>query len=156
IPDFLNFVRQAESVKQILIRSEVLDKIEEAFNERIIEKVKQNTVPDFSLLKAELYPYQKEGIVFATYQKGAIIADEMGLGKTLQAIGYAICKKKFFGFRKTLVICPASLKSQWKSEIEKFTDEKAVVVEGTPDDREKLYAETEAFFQIINYETVLR
>lgn len=156
IPSFLNFIRSAESFKQILIRPEVLGIIEENFNRKIIEKVKENTQPDFSLLKAKLYPYQKEGVIFSTYRKGAIIADEMGLGKTLQAIGVAIFKKELFGFRKTLVICPASLKSQWKNEIEKFTDEKAVVVEGTPSEREKLYEETEALFQIINYETVLR
>lgn len=156
IPEFLSFVRRAETFKQILIRPEVLDKIEDAFNRRIIEKVRENTNPDFSVLKANLYPYQKEGVVFAAYRKGAIIADEMGLGKTLQAIATAIFKKELFGFSKTLIICPASLKAQWKSEIEKFTTEKAVVVEGAPNEREKLYAETDAYFQIINYETVLR
>ena len=156
IPHFLQFIREAETRKQILIRPEVLDKLEKKFNERLIDSVKQNTSLDFSLLKVELYPYQKQGITFATYRQGSIIADEMGLGKTLQAIGAAVFKKELFGFQKTLVICPASLKAQWKSEIEKFTDEKAVIVEGFPNEREKIYSETESFFQIINYETVLR
>jgi SNF2 family DNA or RNA helicase len=56
----------------------------------------------------------------------------MGLGKTVQAIGTAVLKKKIFGFRRALVVCPASLKEQWKKEIERFTGEKAVVVQGTP------------------------
>jgi SNF2 family DNA or RNA helicase len=36
----------------------------------------------------------------------------MGLGKTIQAIGTAVLKKQVFGFRKVLVVCPASLKNQ--------------------------------------------
>ena len=55
----------------------------------------------------------------------------MGLGKTIQAIGTAVLKKDLFGFKKTLVVCPALLKHQWKTEIEKFSSEKAVVIQGT-------------------------
>lgn len=111
---------------------------------------------DFSPIKANLYPYQKEGVEFAVFKKGVIIADEMGLGKTLQAIAAAILKKGIFNFEKTLVICPASVKSQWKNEILKFTDEKAVVVEGYPDQRNEMYLNDTSFFHIINYETVMR
>ena len=89
-------------------------------------------------------------------KKGVIIADEMGLGKTHQAIAAAILKKKLFDFKKTLVICPASVKSQWKNEISKFTDERAIIVEGYPKERNELYLNDTSFFHIINYETVLR
>lgn len=153
---FLGFIQKAEGHKQILIRPEVFDVLEDTFNTEIIEKVKAENELDFSLINAKLYHYQKQGIEFATFRKGAIIADEMGLGKTIQAIGTAIYKKKLFGFRKTLVICPASLKVQWKSEIEKFTTEKAEIVEGFPDEREDLYLKSEAYFIIANYESVLR
>jgi len=54
----------------------------------------------------------------------------MGLGKTLQAIAVAMLKKDIYGLHKTLIICPASLKYQWKKEIERFTGEKAVIIEG--------------------------
>ena len=154
--DFLGFLNQANDVKQILIRPEVLDVTEAMYDQRTIDSVRANSKIDFSVLKAELFPYQKEGIKFATYLKGAMIADEMGLGKTLQAIGTAIFKKQLFHFKKTLIICPASLKSQWKSEIEKFSNEKAIIVEGFPDERVELYNSKDAFFYIINYETTLR
>ena len=111
---------------------------------------------DLSMLKAQLYPYQLKGGKFAAYREGVIIADEMGLGKTLQAIATAVVKKDAFGFKRTLIICPASLKDQWKNEIEKFSHEEAVVVNGFPEEREQIYQESKAHFLIINYETVLR
>ena len=65
-------------------------------------------------------------------------------------------KKEHLGFKRTLIICPASLKNQWKQEIEKFSHEQAEVVEGFPEERLSIYQESKAFFLILNYETVLR
>ncbi|MHC1777480.1 MAG: DEAD/DEAH box helicase [Lentimicrobium sp.] len=153
---FLGFLNEAVDFQMIRIRPEVQEKIEAAFEEEMLDRLREGFVPDYSLIKADLFLYQKEGVEFALFRKTAIIADEMGLGKTLQAIITAIQKKAVFGFRKTLVVCPASLKEQWKKEIEKFTSEKALVVDGLPDEREKLYQGEDHFFYIINYETILR
>ena len=154
--EFLGFIREAERYKQIVIRSEVLEKVEKAYNQKALEEIKQTHQIDFSLIKADLFPYQKEGIEFAVFREGAIIADDMGLGKTVQAIGTAVIKKEIFDFKRTLVICPASLKEQWKNEIERFSNEQAVIVEGLPQEREQIYRKSKAYFLILNYETVLR
>ena len=154
--DFLGFMNESLEYKQIMIRPGVQDIVEKAYNIEMLNEIKEHTTIKYSPLKLELFPYQKEGIEFATFREGAIIADEMGLGKTLQAIGTAIAKKEIFGFERTLVVCPASIKEQWKQEIERYTDEKATVVEGYPDEREKIYENCENYFLIINYETVLR
>jgi SNF2 family DNA or RNA helicase len=122
----------------------------------MLKKLSETYKSDFNALKIDLYDYQKEGIAFALFRKASIIADEMGLGKTIQAIGIAILKKEVFDFKKTLVVCPASIKEQWKKEIEKFSDEKAMVVQGFPDERAKQYLDNEHYFFIVNYETVLR
>lgn len=138
------------------MRPEVEEKIRKAWDKKMLQIISKTEELDFSQLKATLFPYQKEGVAFATFRDGAILADEMGLGKTIQAIGTAIMKKTLFGFKRTLVICPASLKEQWKKEIEKFSHESAVVVDGLPAQRRALYQHSEDYFLIVNYETVLR
>ncbi|HHN47673.1 MAG TPA: DEAD/DEAH box helicase, partial [Bacteroidales bacterium] len=156
ITELLPFIEEARKFSNICIRPEVIEKIEATFEQRMLEKIRQTHTADFSMIKAELYPYQKEGVEFALFRKNSIIADEMGLGKTIQAIATAVLKKEIFGFSKTLVVCPASLKEQWKCEIEKFSSEKALVVGGLPHERAKQYLDQDHFFFIINYETVLR
>jgi len=122
----------------------------------MLSGLKEIHKPDYSFIKAELFDYQKEGIEFALFRKSVIIADEMGLGKTLQAMGAAILKKQVFDFKKTLIVCPATIKEQWKKEIEKFSDEKSLVIQGIPEERVKQYNEEGYFFYIVNYETILR
>ena len=153
---FSEFINDAPLFGKILIRPEVKEKVEAAWENKSLESIKKQASVDLSPITATLYNYQREGVDFAAFRKHAIIADEMGLGKTLQAIGTAIAKKDIFGFKKTLIVCPASLKAQWKKEIEKFTGEKALIVEGNPEERSELYKVTSAYFIIINYETVLR
>lgn len=108
-----------------------------------------------SLLHAELLPYQLDGIAFAVGAGRAILADDMGLGKTIQGIGAAVLLKKLADVRRVLVICPASLKSQWRSEIERFSDCTSQVVLGSAEERADQYA-SDAFFTLCNYEQVLR
>jgi len=153
---FLGFLEESADFQRIHIRPEVREKVESAFEQEMLDELRTKWKPDFSLINAELYNYQKEGIEFALFRKASINADEMGLGKTIQAIGTALLKKQIFGFKKVLVVCPASIKGQWKKEIEKFCSEKALIVQGFPDERAKQYCDTEHLFFIVNYETILR
>lgn len=105
------------------------------------------------LLQTELYPYQKVGIRFAASAGKCIIADEMGLGKTIQAIGVAEFYRKEDMVSSVLVVCPSSLKYQWKKEIERFTDTGVVIVEGNLQQRKLLYKSDE-FYKIVSYNSV--
>jgi len=108
-----------------------------------------------TLLKTELLPYQMDGIAFAVGAGRAILADDMGLGKTIQGIGVAELMAREAGVGKVLVICPTSLKSQWRSEIHRFSDRDCQLVLGGAAQRAEQY-DNEAFFTICNYEQVLR
>lgn len=108
-------------------------------------------------LKMDPYPFQKIGAAFLVSKKRGIVGDEMGLGKSFQAIAATnelLQEKKV---TKILIIPPASLKYQWQNEIEKFSDYKAIIIDGTAAKRKKQYtafATGEVSFCIAGYETV--
>lgn len=108
-----------------------------------------------SLLSVPLLPYQLDGIAFAVGAGRAVLADDMGLGKTIQAVGVAELLARQAGIRKVLVICPASLKSQWRNEIHRFCRREAQLIIGPSAQRTSQYA-NECFFTICNYEQVLK
>ena len=71
--------------------------------------------------------YQKQGFLWIKTLKangfGGILADDMGLGKTLQVIAFLLSEWKESGEnpgRPWLIVCPASLVFNWKSEVERF------------------------------------
>lgn len=136
-PDALNFILEQRDLRR---------------RGQLVSDYASDTALD-KLLKTKLYPYQKEGIRFAFCAGKSIIADEMGLGKTIQAIGTAELMKNHHFISSVLIVCPTSLKYQWKKEIERFTDSKAVVVEGNHLVRKKLY-EAEETYKIVSYNSV--
>lgn len=107
------------------------------------------------LLQAELLPYQLDGVAFAVGAGRAVLADDMGLGKTIQGIGVAELLARLAGIQRVLIVCPASLKSQWRGEIGRFCRRSSEVVLGNAEERADQY-HSDAFFTICNYEQVLR
>jgi SNF2 family DNA or RNA helicase len=138
--DALNFVLNE---REHLKRNEIIDK--------------NINSPEFfkSILKADLFQYQKEGIEFGLRNGRVIIADDMGLGKTIQAIGVAEGLKKLVGISKILIVCPTSLKYQWKSELEKFTKSSFQVIEGNFFKRKELY-ENNLEYKICSYHVIAK
>ena len=108
-----------------------------------------------TLLKAELLPFQLDGIAFAAAAGRAVLADDMGLGKTIQGIGVAQLLSRESAVEKVLIVCPTSLKSQWRSEIHRFSDRDCQLVLGSAPQRATQY-DNSCFFTICNYEQVLR
>ena len=126
-----------------------------AFEAKELRLLEQGKLPLDNLLKVPLYPFQMRGVLFAAGRGRTIIADDMGLGKTIQAIGAAELLARHRGISRALVICPASVKHQWLTEINRFSDRSAVVIDGSSERRTALY-NSEAFFKIVNYELVRR
>jgi len=113
-----------------------------------LDEIKVKTETNFHVkgLKKELYAYQKVGVEFLVASGGkAIIADEMGVGKTAQSLSYV----KHMGFKRTLVVCPASVKFSWETEVAKWTNLKSIVIDAKTDIT-KIDADVNVW--IINYD----
>lgn len=126
--------------------------------QKISDMSKSDDLVNFTIpgLKLPPHNYQKLGVMFAlTANSGVLIADEMGLGKSLQGIATAVYLKSLGKAKKVLVVVPASLKYNWPMEIEKFTNEKYVVIDGTPEERIKQWLRDDVFFYVVNYELVI-
>jgi superfamily II DNA or RNA helicase len=105
------------------------------------------------LSKVKLFPYQQKGVLFAVKAGRCILADDMGLGKTLQAIVCTEVMRREFNINTAVIVCPTSLKYQWKTEIEKFTGIKSIcVVEGNVLTRKAIYAQNTYDYLIVSYQ----
>ena len=108
--------------------------------------IKDNTVKDVVIdyTKYSNRPpldHQKEAIQKLVENKKFILADDMGLGKTTSTIIAGLET----GAKKILIICPATLKINWKREIENYSDRPIFISEG------KQFS-TEHDFVIVNYD----
>ncbi|WP_462320053.1 DEAD/DEAH box helicase [Halochromatium sp.] len=86
-----------------------------------------------SELKAELRPYQQDGLSWMQFLRdfelGGVLADDMGLGKTIQALAHLLIEKAAGrADRPSLVIAPTSLMFNWKREAERFAPTLRVVI----------------------------
>ena len=110
--------------------------------------IKDNTVKDV-VINYDKYSnrppleHQKEAIQKLVENKKFILADDMGLGKTTSTIIAALEANS----KKVLIICPATLKINWKREIENYSDKSIYIAEG------KNFS-TDADFVIINYDII--
>ena len=102
---------------------------EKEINAERIRKAETSTI-ELKGVKGSLYEYQKLGVEFLLNSGGrALLADAPGVGKTAQTLAYIA----HAGFKRTLVVCPASVKFSWENETEKWTNLKSFVVDPKTD-----------------------
>ncbi len=91
----------------------------DAYVKRFEERDTRVVVP--ALEVGTLRPYQRDGVAWmlglATWAPGCILADDMGLGKTVQT---ACVLKARAPLGPQLIIAPASVTSNWMSELARF------------------------------------
>jgi SWI/SNF-related matrix-associated actin-dependent regulator 1 of chromatin subfamily A len=93
---------------------------------QIIPNTERKVVVDFSPYSHRMpYDHQKTAVEKLLGNDKFILADDMGVGKTTSATIAAIESKA----KKILVICPATLKLNWKREIENYSDDKISIIE---------------------------
>ena len=96
--------------------------------EQVMEKLaNQDLIPPVSVdtnFRAQLRPYQEKGVNWLCFldslRFGACLADDMGLGKTIQILAFLHILKNKKQKNASLLIIPASLISNWSSEINRF------------------------------------
>lgn len=71
-------------------------------------------------LLCELRRYQEWGVKYTLHQSRVLLGDEMGLGKTIQAIA-AMVSLRNTGATHFVVVCPASVITNWCREIRKMS-----------------------------------
>jgi SNF2 family DNA or RNA helicase len=109
------------------------------------------------MFSGTLYPYQEESVDFMIERGQLLLGLVMGAGKTVTTIA-AIERLITSGdVDRCLVVVPASLKYQWKREIEKFTDSRVALIDGTPKAREKGWRSAiSARYIIVNPESLMK
>lgn len=103
------------------------------FHSRIIDIEPYNEAlrkinPSYSIM-----PHQVESIKFLLARKKCILALDQGLGKSLVSVVASMMVPN----SKVLIICPASLKSNWRDEIVRFSPENSVSIISSTRDMNK-------------------
>jgi len=81
-------------------------------------------------LNVDLYQYQVWGVKYILHQERVLLGDEMGLGKTIQSIA-AMVSLRNTGETHFMVICPASVISNWTREISKHSKLRPIQIYGS-------------------------
>jgi len=95
--------------------------------ERVEQVGEIDPLPELQInidLKREMFPYQKKGVAYSLKYKRVIVGDQPGLGKTGQSIAAMVGAKA----KCILVICPATLRENWKREWNIWTGKNALVM----------------------------
>ena len=94
------------------------------FAEQLMLKRPQHSIDGLasamSGVKVDLNPHQVDAALFALQSplsNGALLADEVGLGKTIEA-GLVLAQCWSERKRKILLIVTATLRTQWRAELE--------------------------------------
>ena len=105
--------------------------VSDRLKERLIEESRAEDTDHPLLVPPGLQyrPFQRAGIKYAidrlfgqngqTPRHAVLIGDDMGLGKTIQAIGIMNQDPNLRDLR-ALIVCPASLKLNWRNELRKW------------------------------------
>lgn len=132
-----------------------------AADERINRIVPSNHLRDLEVMpddyvgNDDLFPHQRAGVEFLATARRALLADEPGLGKTAQAIrALKLLHDKGEDIFPALIVCPNTLKKNWKREFEKWWPGIDVqVIKGTATQRRAQF-EHPANVYVINWESL--
>jgi SWI/SNF-related matrix-associated actin-dependent regulator 1 of chromatin subfamily A len=106
-------IQYADDVTKVRLRQLIQDQSESLKLSRAVDAKIEVPAPK----GLQYLPFQKAGVAYAFSRPAVLIGDEMGLGKTIEAIGVINAGSKP---KSVLIVCPATLKGNWKKELEKW------------------------------------
>lgn len=123
----------------------ILDSFRQEINTKIEESY--TAISDIDIPKPDngmdFFPFQRAGIEFCSKKDHSFLFDDTGVGKTIQGIGLI----NFLKARKVLIICPNSLKINWKRELDKWLYDKSLTYDVSSSAEIKM-----TDIMIVNYE----
>ncbi|MCC6483381.1 MAG: restriction endonuclease [Armatimonadetes bacterium] len=103
---------------------------------------------------SELLPFQRDGVKALLNSQSLLLADDMGLGKTIQTIAALRVLFVRREIANALIVCPASLLTQWRKELALWSPElRSVTLGGPVSDRAALWR-LPSHVKIVSYETL--
>lgn len=109
------------------------------------------------MFTGSLYPYQEESVEKMLDRGQVLLGLVMGAGKTVTTIATIESLFESNEIDRCLVVTPASLKYQWKREIERFTNSRVVVIDGPAKLREKCWKSAlSSSYIVVNPECLMR
>jgi SNF2 family DNA or RNA helicase len=109
--------------------------------------------------RGTLYDFQLDAKEMMIKRESLLLVHRMGLGKTVTSIATIEELIDDGEIECALIICPASIKWQWKRQIDKFSDGALIkVIEGTKPERRSQYRSVkrgDVEYVIMNYEQVV-
>ncbi|WP_370866583.1 SNF2 helicase associated domain-containing protein [Saccharibacillus sp. JS10] len=133
---------------------------------RLLDSLRSPDLLDFPIPESMapiLRDYQQTGYrwlkTLAHYRLGGVLADDMGLGKTIQSIAYllSVLPEIRQSAEPALIVAPASLLYNWRSELERFAPElRTAIVDGSKSAREALLQSSERYDILILSYPLLR
>lgn len=105
-----------------------------------------------------LRPYQEDAVERMVDRGQMLLGMVMGAGKTPTTIAACARLRHWGEVQRTLIIVPASLKFQWRKEINKFDPQaRVVVIDGTAPQRDKQWRlSISAQYVLVNPESLLK
>lgn len=147
---------ERDAAKQRVLRQEANEKYWAIPAEERLRHVTPNVEYDF---KSTPYPHQIEALNFIVTWKKILVADEPGLGKTAESIYASDYLHKSNKSKKCLIICGVNtIKYNWLEEINFHSDEQAILIDGTENDRlkaiDKWRTTDSVYYAVINIEAL--
>lgn len=115
------------SERELLQLARTVGKIPVGNNTERVEIGEVEPLPDLSInidLNMDLFEYQKKGVQYGINKMKFINGDDMGLGKTAQSIATLVGG----GAKCILIVCPATLKENWRREWKMWTGKDAIII----------------------------